>query len=561
MTVTGTPFFVPSGADALFVFHHAPASPTGHAVVLCPPAFWQYMRSHWAMRRTAQALAAAGLDVLRLDYRGTGDAGGAWGALRFQDWVDDVVRAADVIKARSGARRLSFVGLGLGGMVAARAAEQQRVRELVLWDPVVRGDVYTEDLRAEEKAFAARLVYAPPVAETGAIKQNVGIAVGPQIWNDIVQQSLLERFAPQASRVHLVRTDTVPPARKAPLAQLEAKLHDEVKRFVVHRAPEPPSTGEQWLVQHSPRVVTEAVTGQAPSTSPDEAVLRAADDADAPLRADTRRAVVFGPGPGLCGVVQTPAAPWRSTAVVLSNVGLNHRVGPSRAWVELAERLGAAGFVSLRFDTAGLGDSPPRADDEDDDIERARADLDHAVRQLGDFGIHKVVVVSNCSGTEPTHALMLSQPAARGAVFIDGYVPRIRRHQAMRWARRALKPGMWTQRAKRWFPDRFGLDARRVRWFRAADHETVFVREEPTIASLAADYQRMTARGARLLFVYSGESGYSYRRLWRHAYGVDGAGLIEVERIKEADHTFSFPRARARLIEHVVRFVRTVDEA
>jgi len=72
-----------------------------------------------------------------------------------------------------------------------------------------------------------------------------------------------------------------------------------------------------------------------------------------------------GPGGALVGVLTEPdvaRAPPDAPAVLLWNVGLNHRVGPFRVFVELARRLAEAGFTVLRLDLSGLGDSEVRKD-------------------------------------------------------------------------------------------------------------------------------------------------------------------------------------------------------
>lgn len=77
-------------------------------------------------------------------------------------------------------------------------------------------------------------------------------------------------------------------------------------------------------------------------------------------------ACVFG---GACntlvGVITDPAASSVANAlpaVILLNSGIVHRVGLNRLHVKLARILAAMGFVTMRFDFSGIGDSPPRQD-------------------------------------------------------------------------------------------------------------------------------------------------------------------------------------------------------
>lgn len=76
-------------------------------------------------------------------------------------------------------------------------------------------------------------------------------------------------------------------------------------------------------------------------------------------------AIVFGSAQSLVGVLThpeggrpDPAKP----ALIVVNAGLVHRVGPHRMHVALLRRMARCGFMGLRFDFSGIGDSLPRAD-------------------------------------------------------------------------------------------------------------------------------------------------------------------------------------------------------
>lgn len=68
--------------------------------------------------------------------------------------------------------------------------------------------------------------------------------------------------------------------------------------------------------------------------------------------------VRFGVGNSLVGMVAMPTHQAPATAAcLLFNMGANHRVGPRRINVKLANALAARGMASLRFDLGGVGDS------------------------------------------------------------------------------------------------------------------------------------------------------------------------------------------------------------
>ena len=86
---------------------------------------------------------------------------------------------------------------------------------------------------------------------------------------------------------------------------------------------------------------------------------------DVPAAVVEERALVLGAARSLTGIMTVPAGeaidPSRPALIIL-NAGLVHRVGPNRLHVLIARRLAERGFVSVRFDFSGLGESLPRSD-------------------------------------------------------------------------------------------------------------------------------------------------------------------------------------------------------
>ncbi|MGQ0573616.1 MAG: bifunctional alpha/beta hydrolase/OsmC family protein [Pseudonocardia sp.] len=84
-----------------------------------------------ATARTARGLTSRGIGVLRLDFTGLGESGGEFSDSTFSMNVEDLVRAADWLRAEIGAPTL-LVGHSLGGAaVIAAAARIPEVRAVV----------------------------------------------------------------------------------------------------------------------------------------------------------------------------------------------------------------------------------------------------------------------------------------------------------------------------------------------------------------------------------------------------------------------------------------------
>ena len=145
------PYFFGSSRSPLYGVHHPPrsASGSGGGVVLCNAFGQEYMRSHRAFRQLANLLARRGLHVLRFDYSATGDSAGASETADLGQWREDAGLAIDELRDAANLSRVALVGLRLGAAIAAQvAAAREDVEALVLWDPVVHGGTYLEEISA-----------------------------------------------------------------------------------------------------------------------------------------------------------------------------------------------------------------------------------------------------------------------------------------------------------------------------------------------------------------------------------------------------------------------------
>jgi pimeloyl-ACP methyl ester carboxylesterase len=106
------------------------------------------------MRRLATLLAAAGCHVFRFDYFGTGDSMGQSRDATLRGWEEDIETAIEELRDTSGATRVALVGLRLGAALATHVAARKRkvVEALALWDPVVSGSEYLEELLGASRA-------------------------------------------------------------------------------------------------------------------------------------------------------------------------------------------------------------------------------------------------------------------------------------------------------------------------------------------------------------------------------------------------------------------------
>jgi pimeloyl-ACP methyl ester carboxylesterase len=267
----------------------------------------------------------------------------------------------------------------------------------------------------------------------------------------------------------------------------------------------------------------------------------------------TERVFTFGSHGSLVGILTEPPEEKRrrgAPAVIFSNVGLNHRVGPNRVYVELARGLAEAGFVSLRFDLSGFGDSEPRRD-AIGDLERATLDTRDAMDFLERRNIGTFIVLGFCSGVDSAHVVARDDKRVVGAIFIDGYAYHNAGFRLRYFTVRNLQPARW----KRFFRERIAGWGRTRGRAETGEMLEVFVRESPTREQFASDIAAMVARSVRMLFIFTvvADNHYNYPGQFHDTFGHRKD--VDVEFFPQADHVFSTEQHRARLLARLRQWV------
>jgi pimeloyl-ACP methyl ester carboxylesterase len=194
------PAFFGSSEARLFGVYQAPLGNRDResGVLLCYPGPQEYMRCHWAFRKLAALLARDGFHVLRFDYSGTGDSAGETGSGSLAAWRLDIASALQELKDLGGLRRVSLVGFRLGAALAAQAP--LKLRDLVLWEPVLDGRAHLVELARQHVRRFKHCLYPPPLEEL--LGQPLPVALRTEL-------EALELRAPltcRADRVALVTT-------------------------------------------------------------------------------------------------------------------------------------------------------------------------------------------------------------------------------------------------------------------------------------------------------------------------------------------------------------------
>lgn len=156
---------VTSNGNQLYTVVHSPPESTKtslkHAVVICMPITHEHDTCYWAMRQLALRLSRIGLNVVRFDYFATGNSSGLSQQLSIQTCVQNIVDIGHFIVEKTNSKKLTFIGFRLGGALASIASTSLPPDHLILWDPIINGKNYLNELAKLNDQFLQKKQHTP----------------------------------------------------------------------------------------------------------------------------------------------------------------------------------------------------------------------------------------------------------------------------------------------------------------------------------------------------------------------------------------------------------------
>jgi pimeloyl-ACP methyl ester carboxylesterase len=132
------------GAQMYTVLHPAAGEVRGRVLLAGPfPSQRLYTYVPWVS--WARLLACNGYEVLRFDYRGTGESTGRFEEMTFALWLDDLRIALEHLRRR-GEQPTLIHGLLMGGLLGSLCFKEKRGDGLLLWEPVKSAEKMLKDM-------------------------------------------------------------------------------------------------------------------------------------------------------------------------------------------------------------------------------------------------------------------------------------------------------------------------------------------------------------------------------------------------------------------------------
>lgn len=331
---------------------------------------------------------------------------------------------------------------------------------------------------------------------------------------------------------------------------------------------------EGSLNESSARAAVSAPAPPAPAPAleaPDASMRLAADDGSALVE----RALFIDDQRTLFAIVTAAvndAAPAHASVdygVVMLNGGATSHIGPNRMYVELARRWAARGYVVLRLDLAGLGDSATRPGQSENQVYPPLAldDIAAAIDFLRrSYGVQNITLAGLCAGAYhalrsataglPVNTVLLVNPLTfywkQGSTLNDLQISEIVRN-----------PGVYRERVfmgKAWLK----LLRGHVNLWRVA---MIFVRRawlalDSSLRDLGRllhirlpddlgwDLQSVASRGVRIVFLFArGDAGEDLLRVQGGSALKTIGDRCRIYTIDGADHVFSQSAPRRQLLK------------
>jgi uncharacterized protein len=221
------PFYFGPAEKPLWGCYHEPPTEARRdcAVVVCYPMGHEYIQFHRACRQMASLLCNEGFPVLRFDFYGCGDSSGDCEEGRIDRWLADISTAVGEIRRRCGSTKICLTGLRLGGALATLAgAVRGDIDAMVLWDAVVQGQSYVEELRSLQREMLRRAHLKPASDETR--QEALGFILTHQMLRDLEGIDLLALRQKPADEILVIESHNQPDQNL--LTQHLKNLHSEV---------------------------------------------------------------------------------------------------------------------------------------------------------------------------------------------------------------------------------------------------------------------------------------------------------------------------------------------
>jgi hypothetical protein len=279
------------------------------------------------------------------------------------------------------------------------------------------------------------------------------------------------------------------------------------------------------------------------------------------------RALLLGKTNGLVGVLTEPesiTAARSRPAIILLNAGLVHRVGPNRIHVQIARRLARSGYLALRFDLAGIGDSGSRTDNlslRDGVVSDVRDVMDFLARE---YSVGRFILAGICSGADHSIQVALQDTRVIAVLPIEPYYFPTAGYYFSFYLRRLFRARSWG-RLLSLRSDFWRILKRRIGGNgvpsgpRGGPKQLRNDRRNNFKSLIASEIEQLTDRGVNLHIVYCVHSPSYYNHYLALRSKISARKEFRATVFENTDHTFTLLASQQALLDLVDEWVKDFD--
>ncbi len=250
----------------------------------------------------------------------------------------------------------------------------------------------------------------------------------------------------------------------------------------------------------------------------------------------------YGEGGRGLAMLTLPEQMEGAPVVFLFNAGLLHRAEPYRLNVLAARRLAKAGYICVRLDLSGKGDTPPR----DGLTNRESVALDW--KHLSDaverqYGSRSFLLLGLCSGADNGIKLAALDRRIRGLILLDAESPRDNGFARRRLLKRLMSRRTWLRLPV--------IVLNRLKRKSGTARPNLGLRDLPRSDDLETCVKNLVELNGRVLAVFTSHAVQSYNEVgqFARAIGIAGFDQLCVEHFwPDTEHLYPVEAHRVRLL-------------
>lgn len=268
--------------------------------------------------------------------------------------------------------------------------------------------------------------------------------------------------------------------------------------------------------------------------------------------------IQFGPEKCMLGIQSIPnnESYKDKPAILVLNSGLVHRVGPFGLGVKIARTLCDNGYLVIRFDLPGIGDSV-QYDTNSEYEKRIISDVGSAIEIIKNkHNINKFISIGLCTGAMNSHVVTANDDRIVASILMDAYSYPTLNYFKIRYKKKLVKifnPVFIVEKIRNVLtkkPHKNEDELEGVDYFRF-----------PKKSSIRMDLENILSKNKKMLFIYTGGMEYicNYEEQLKDSFKtLDFNDGIDVKYFNKMDHTFILKRDREYLVDMFVKWINNI---